>query len=127
MARPAVKKQMSTKNTTLNTVRKIALALSGAEEATAYGSPAFKVRGKMFACLPVHKSAEADSLAVCVDLERRAELLAEAPESYYVTDHYVDHPIVLVRLSRISAGALRDLLSGAHRLMANQSRRKPAR
>lgn len=98
---------------TLDTVRGIARTLPGAEESTMYGSPAFKVGGKMFACVPVNKSAEADSLAVCVDMESRAALLAEAPETYYVTDHYAGHPIVLVRLPRISHAALGGLLRGA--------------
>jgi len=40
-------------------------------------------------------------LAVFVDFDRRAELLAEAPDTYYLTDHYADHPCVLVRLSQI--------------------------
>jgi hypothetical protein len=28
------------------------------EESTAYGSPALKVRGKLLACVPAHRSAE---------------------------------------------------------------------
>jgi len=31
------------------------------EESTAYGSPALKVRGKLLACVPVHRSAEPGS------------------------------------------------------------------
>ena len=30
----------------------------------------------------------------------RAGLLEDAPETYYGTDHYVDYPVVLVRMSR---------------------------
>ncbi len=58
------------------TVRKIGLALPGVEEGTAYGSPALKVHGKLLACVPAHRSAEAGSLVVCVDFDDRAELLA---------------------------------------------------
>ena len=94
-------------------MRKLALALPGAEETKAYGSPAFKLRGKIFAGIPVNKSAEPDSLLIRVDFERRAELIAEAPEIYYAPDHYKDYPAVLVRLPRIDADALRDLLGGA--------------
>ena len=93
----------------------MALGLDGAEESTSYGSPAFKVRGKMFACIPVHKSAEPDSLGVCIDFDRRAELIAGEPETYYVTDHYVNHPIVLIRMSCVRGDALHDLLGGAWR------------
>jgi len=46
------------KHVTLDTVRKLALELPGVEESTAYGAPAFKVGGKLLACIPTHKSAE---------------------------------------------------------------------
>ena len=83
-----------------------------------YGAPALKVRGQMLACTPTHKSAEPNSLAVRLDFDQRAELLAAAPETYYVKDHYVNYPVVLVRLSRIDREALRDLLGMAWRFAA---------
>jgi hypothetical protein len=98
-----------------DTVRKIALALPGVDDSTAYGSPALKVGGKLLACIPANKSAEPGSLMVRVDFDRRAELLAESPEVYYLTDHYENYPSVLVRLSRIHPDALRDLLGMAWR------------
>ena len=98
-------------------VKRLALGLSGVEESTAYGSPALKVRGKLLACIAVHKSAEPDSLVVCIDFDRRAEMLADSPEVYYLTDHYVNHPAVLVRLSRVHPDALRDLLGMSWRFV----------
>jgi hypothetical protein len=98
-----------------NTVREIARALADVEEGTMHGSPSLKVRGKLLACLPMNKQAEPDSLAVRIDFDQRAALLAEAPDVYYVTDHYVPHPMVLVRMSRISRDALRDLRDGPKR------------
>jgi len=100
-----------------DTVRRIALGLSGVEESTTYGSPALKVRGKLLTCIAIHKSAEPDSLAVRIGFEDRAELLAAAPDVYYLTDHYVNYPVVLVRLSRIHPDALRDLLGTAWRFV----------
>ena len=85
-----------------DTVRKIGLRLPGVEESTAYGAPALKVRGKLLACVPTHRSAERDSLAVRVDFNDRAELLAAAPDVYYVTDHYLNYNAVLVRLSCVT-------------------------
>ena len=105
-----------------DTVRKIGLGLSGVEEGTTYGSPALKVRGKLLACLAVHKSAEPDSLAVRIDFEQRAALLAAEPEIYYLTDHYDAYPVVLVRLSRINVDALRDLLGRAWRFVTPKAR-----
>ena len=100
-----------------DTVRRIALGLPDVEESTTYGSPSLKVRGKLLTCLAVHKSAEPDTLAVRIDFDRRAELIAAAPDVYYLTDHYVNYPAVLVRLSRIDPNALRDLLGMAWRFV----------
>jgi hypothetical protein len=100
---------------TFDIVREIGLALPDVEDSTMYGQLALKVRGKLLSCLPVNKSAEPDSLMVRIDLEQRAGLLAEAPETYYVTDHYRDYPAVLVRLSRIPVDQLRDLLGASWR------------
>jgi hypothetical protein len=108
-----------------DTVRKIGLGFPGVEEGTAYGSPALKVRGKLLACIPVHRSAEPGSLAVRVDFADRAALLAEAPDVYYVTDHYVPHAAVLVRLARVSPSVLRDLLGMAYRFVAGSAKSRP--
>ncbi len=37
-----------------------------------------------------------------VGFDDRAELLAAAPDVYYVTDHYLNYSAVLVRLSRVT-------------------------
>jgi hypothetical protein len=115
------KKHGSTIN--FDSVRKIGLALPGVEESTAYGSPALKVRGKLLACVPSHRSAEPGSLAVRVGFDDRAELLAAAPDVYYVTDHYLNYSAVLVRLSRVTPDVLRDLLGMAHKFVTARRRR----
>jgi hypothetical protein len=112
---------MAKRAITFDTVREIALALPGVEDGAAYGSPALKVRGKLLACIPVNRSAEPGSLMVRVDPDDRAELLAAASDIYYVTDHYRPYPAVLVRLSRIDAGMLRDLLGTAHRFVTRSA------
>jgi hypothetical protein len=111
-----------------DTVRKVGLALPGVEESTAYGAPALKIQGKLLACVPVNRSAEPGSLAVRVDFDDRADLLAAAPDVYYVTDHYLNYNAVLVRLSRITPDVLRDLLGMAHKFVtADTARRSPSR
>ena len=111
-----------------DTVRNIGLRLSGVEESTAYGSPALKVHGKLLACIPVNRSAEPGSLVVRVDFNDRAELLAEAPDVYYLTDHYVGYDAVLVRLSRINDEVLKDLLSMAYKFVTRSAApQSPAR
>jgi len=119
---------MPTGTIDFDAVRKIGLALPGVEESTAYGSPALKVRGKLLACVPTHHSAEPGSLMVRVDFDDRAELLAAAPDVYYVTDHYLGYSAVLVRLSRVTQDVLRDLLGLAHKFVtAHKARRLPSR
>jgi hypothetical protein len=111
---------MPGKKIDFDAVRRIALGLPDVEESTTYRSPSFKVRGKLLACIAVHRSAEPDSLAVRIDFDRRAELIADAPDVYYLTDHYVNYPCVLVRLSRVRPDALRDLLRAAWRFVTRE-------
>ena len=114
--------------TNFDTVRSIGLALPGVEESTAYGQPALKVRGKLLACVPANRSAEPGSLAVRVDFDDRAELLAADPDVYYVTEHYVSYTAVLVRLSRVNPDVLRDLLGMAYKFVTRKAiSRSPAR
>ena len=111
-----------------DSVRKIGLALPGVEESTAYGFPALKVHGKLLACMPANRSAEPGSIVVRVDFDDRAELLAAAPDVYYVTDHYANYNAVLVRLSHVNPDVLRDLLGMAHKFVtAAAAPRAPAR
>jgi hypothetical protein len=107
-----------------DTVKKIGLALPGVEESTAYGAKALKVNGKLLACVPVNRSAEPGSLMVRVDFDDRAELLAADSDVYYLTDHYAGYTGVLVRLSRINADVLRDLLGMAHKFVTRKVVRK---
>jgi len=108
---------------TFRTVRAIGLKLPGAETATMYGAPALKVNGKMFACIASHKSAEPNTLVVWIDVAQRDALLADDPDTYYLKEHYENYPCVLVRLSRVGADALRDLVTGAHRFVSAKARK----
>ena len=106
-----------------DTVRKIGLTLPSVQESTSYGAPALKVRGKLLACVPTHRSAEPGSFMVRVGFDDRAELLAAAPNVYYVTDHYLNYSAVLVRMSRVTPDVLRDLLGMAHMFVTARRRR----
>lgn len=110
---------------TFDTIRQIGERLPGTVTGTAYGSPALRVNGRIYAGIPVNKEVEPNSLAVYVaDFEHRGALLAEEPETYYLKPHYAAYPIVLVRLAVVTRDALEDLLRGAHRVM---SRKPPVR
>jgi len=110
------------KPVTLAIVRKLALALPGVEECLTWGKPTFKVGKQLMACVPSHSSAEHGSLVVRVGFDDRAALLAEAPDVYYITDHYAGYTGVLVRLARVTPDMLRDLLGMAHRFVGRQTK-----
>jgi hypothetical protein len=103
---------------TFKDVRKMALSLGGVEESTSYGTAAFKVRGKLIARL----KEDGESLVVGTTFEQREEMMAADPETYFITDHYLKYPWVLVRLAKARPDALRDLLKGAVRLAAKSKR-----
>jgi hypothetical protein len=107
-------------------VRRAGRTLPDVEESTAYGSPALKVGGRLFACIAINKAAEPNSLMVRMPFEERDALIAEQPDLYYLADHYAPHPCVLVRLSRVDPAALRDLLLMGWRFVSAQKKR-PAR
>ena len=88
------------------TVRQIALTLPGAEEGTSYGTLACKVAGKLFA----RQHQDGESLVIRVDFEEREELMNADPEKFYITDHYLNYPWMLVRLSKVRQDELSDLL-----------------
>jgi len=103
-------------------VRAAAAGLPDVEETTSWGAPALKVRGKMFVCQAINKEAEPNTLAVRMDFAQRDALIEEAPDVYYLKDHYLDYPCVLVRLSRVHADALRDLVQTAYRFVSPKAR-----
>jgi hypothetical protein len=112
--------------TRLAVVRKIALALPGVEESTAYGATAFRLHGQLLTCEAINKSAEPETLAVRIDFAQRDELIEAEPDVYYVTDHYMNYPCVLVRVPRINRDALRDLLGMAWKFVDAKAKRRRA-
>jgi hypothetical protein len=113
-------------NSSFKTVESIGRTLPDVEVTTLWGQPALKVRGKMFVAVASHPSAEPNTLVVMMDFADRDALVEEDPGTYYLKEHYVNHPCVLVRLSRVRVDALRDLIAGAHRWVSAKVRRKPS-
>ena len=102
------------KRLTPGTVRRLALALPGAEEGTSYGTPAWKVRGKLFARL--HQGGE--DVVVKVDFDERDFLMQANPKAFHITDHYTNAAMMLVRLDTATEQELRELLEGSWRRSA---------
>ena len=110
---------------TFDVVRTVGLTLPDVEAATRYdGSPVLKLGGAFLAGLATHPSAEPRTLVIRAGFEEREGFLEDAPDTYYLTDYYRPHPVVLVRLSRIDRDALRDVLSVSWRLTAAKARKR---
>jgi hypothetical protein len=107
---------------TFDDVRKMAEGLEGVEVGTTYGTPALKVRGRVFACIASHRSAEPDTLVAVVSFDDREQLLEADPATYYLKDHYRNYPSILVRLREIHRDALRDLLRMAWHYVSARAR-----
>jgi hypothetical protein len=110
-------------------VCEIARKLPGVEESASYGTPALKVKGRFMCRL---RSEAEGALAIRCDLLDRQILLQADPEVFFVTSHYLDYPMVLVRLDKIRLSALPDLIERAWRMVAPpklvaeyDARRKP--
>jgi hypothetical protein len=109
-------------------VRTLGREVPDLHETTMYGSPALKLGNRLVACLAIHRSAEPGSLVLRTDFEQRSALIRDDPETYYVTDHYVRHPVVLVRLARLQHDQLRDLLAtGRKCVLADKERSRKKR
>jgi hypothetical protein len=115
---------MPGKKIDFDVVREMALSLPEVEDSNIHGAPSLKVRGKLLTCPAIHRSAEPNTLAVRIGFEDRAELIEAEPRVYYVTDHYVNYPTVLVRLGQVDRDSLRDLLGMAWRFVTSKTKRR---
>ena len=89
-----------------NIVRQMmeALAFPATEESTSYGTPAFKVKGKLLCRL------KEDGETMVIHADDRDVWLADDPGVFFVTEHYQNYPYVLVRLKKIGKKKLREVL-----------------
>jgi hypothetical protein len=94
--------------------RRVALTFPGVDEATSYGTPAFKLRGRLLARL--HQDGR--SLVMRIGLDERDMLTSQDPEVFFITDHYRDYPMILVNLEKASLETLRRLFAQAWRDLA---------
>ena len=104
---------------TFDTVRSIARELPGAVESTSYGTPAFKVGKNLF----VRQHQDGESLVIKIDRDQRLMRMKADPETFYITDHYLNYPYMLVRLAKVDREDLRELLEDAWELSTPKSLR----
>jgi hypothetical protein len=103
-------------------VRRLAARLPQTEElASRDGLPAWRVKNKSFAWERPLRQADLRALgdaapdgsilgAHVPDLGAKQALLVDDPEVYFTTPHFDGYPAVLVRLERITAAELEELL-----------------
>ena len=105
-------------------VSRLATGLEGVAELEARGLRQWKVKNKLFVWeRPLRKSdrdalgdeaPEGPILAARVEHEiAKQALLADDPGVFFTTPHFDGYPIVLVRLDRISADDLREVVTEA--------------
>jgi hypothetical protein len=96
-------------------VRRLALALPEVTEKPSYGTPGFRVRDRLFA--RIHQDGGVLVLWTA-DLAEKESFIASEPDVFFTTSHYDGYPHVLVRLDRLDAGRLAELLEMAWEVRA---------
>jgi hypothetical protein len=95
--------------------KKVALSFPEAHEKSHYGSPSIMIAKKFFTRL----RREDDGIVWIVgSIDERDALLEMDPKTYFITDHYRNHPSVLVRISQIDTAMLRKMLERRWRAVA---------
>ena len=113
---------------TFDDIRKLALALPDVEEGTfARTSTSFKIRGRHgFArfgapIAGLDTDDADDTLMIRIPQEQRNLLLSNAPDRFFITDHYSKGGCILTRLrtlNRTDLGEIEELLTDAWRRFA---------
>jgi hypothetical protein len=96
-------------------VSAIAMSFPGAESSTSYGTPAFKVKKKLFARF------REDGKTLVVFTEERNKWMKKNPTTFYITDHYKNYPLMLIDLSTVKEKDLKDLLLASWKMQAPKS------
>ena len=113
-------KRRSTAGVSFVEASKFARTLPGVTESTSYGTPALKVQGKLFARL----KEDGETLVLRMDVVNRDLLLRAQPDLFYLTDHYVNYPWILLRLTHVTTERLEELLEDARRCALMKGRRR---
>jgi len=109
-----------------DTVLKLGASLPGVRASSDAQGVALKLKGRLVACTAINRSAEPNSLMVCIDFPLRDSLLEKQPDTYYMTSHYRGYATVLVRLPKIGRSELRNLLEQAARFVGAPKTKKTA-
>jgi predicted DNA-binding protein (MmcQ/YjbR family) len=104
----------------LKKLKRVCLALPGAEQFVSFGHPAFRVRGgKIFAVLETYKG----ELGICVNVGRAMQGLFLADPRFFRTPYIGKHGWVTLRVegARLHWTEIRGLVKGSYELAAPKS------
>jgi hypothetical protein len=102
--------------TDIATLRKIALSFPGVEEGTSYGTMAWRVRKSFIARV----KEDGESIAIRMEFGEREILMEGEPKTFFITEHYRNYPMVLIRLNRVHADELKRIFGNAWRKHAGK-------
>ena len=89
--------------------RKIALSYKDVTEKPCYGTPGFYSKRKLFARI----LEDNQSVVLRISFEDRERRIKTDPAVFYVTDHYLKHPMMVVNLKKVSSMDLQELVHDA--------------
>jgi len=98
---------------TFDTVKELALKLPNVIEGTSYGTPALHVK-KKFLC---RLREDGESVAFKVGFDERDLLMQVKPDVFFITDHYLAWPAVLLRLSAAKRGDVAQIVEMSYRFV----------
>lgn len=102
----------------LKKVRAIAFALPGVTEAPCYGTPGFKVDKKLLARM------KEDGETLAIRTQEREKWMQADPKTFFITDHYLNSPMMLIRLGLVREKDLEGLFLTAWLERASKKRVK---
>jgi len=88
----------------LKRVRAIALALPGVTEGPCFGTSAFYVAKKLLARM------KEDGETLAIRTEEREKWMKANPATFFITDHYLNYPMMLIRLATVEQKVLEALM-----------------
>jgi hypothetical protein len=98
----------------LQYLRKLLLVMPGVTEKMCFDTPAFYVRGKLFARI------KEDGETLVIGTLERDKWMRANPDIYYITDHYRNYDYMLINLEKVDPEELQKLLITAWRNRATK-------
>ena len=106
---------------TFDDVCRIAAELPRVARGTSYGTPALHAGKKFMARL----KEDGVTMVLKIGFDVRDILIEAKPKTFFITDHYRDHPSVLIRLEKIGEREMRGLLRQAWEFATARRRGAP--